>query len=243
MMFYLPVVLAALLAVTALAGRSAAQADLYMLGTTIPRDADFWYQNHFQDSLRPSFEIEFAGVYENPSTDAGLRGRVWTIASWEPHLHMSWVYHPSGSHASIVWREDVGDWGYGINQFVVDTLAGWVQLPPGPYGDSGWARLVGYDEADGFTGSVSSISGQLILLDGVPAVRIGTTEEETVFATVLIESIDEGTVTFRPEIPSDMHCGEEVTPDPEVPRYAAPTGAFLTEVRQPRFRLAYPKGC
>jgi hypothetical protein len=230
----------------AVAWQAPAQDHLYMLGTTIPAEADRWYQSHYEDTFATPFEIAFATVYEAPDTNAASLGELLTRAVWEPYLHMSWVFRPAQDGHDAVWREDVGDWGYGVNQYVVSTVPGWVQLPPGPHGNTGWVRLVGYRETNGFPGNVSSVVGELLYLENVEATLLDESmETHIVEGEVLIESIESGQVTFRPEIPSDMPCGEDVDPEAEYPVmfYRAPIAHFLDENLQPRFRLAYPKGC
>jgi len=222
-----------------------AQNDLLMMETTVSLAADRWYQLHYGDSLRTGFELPLAHVFARPDTEMPALGELLTVARWDPYLHFAWIYQPANSSERKVWREDIGDWGYGIDQFVVDTTAGWVQLPPGPYGPIGWARLLDYGETDGFQGSVGSIAGRLIDLDGVQAHVDGSGESRTVSGTMLIESIDDGTVTFRPEVPSDMPCSpeQELLPDPEVPHFRSPVSSFVTDDLRPKFALAYPKGC
>lgn len=222
-----------------------AQNDLLMMETTVSLEADQWYQLHYGDSLRTGFELPFAPVFARPDTEMPALGELLTVARWDPYLHFAWIYRAADSGETTVWREDVGDWGYGINQFVVDTAAGWVRLPPGPYGPIGWARLLDDGETDGFQGSVGSIAGRLINVDGVQAHVDDSGESRTVSGTVLIESIDGDTVIFRPEVPSDMPCSpeQELLPDPEVPHFRTPVSGFVTDDLRPRFALAYPKGC
>lgn len=238
-----PVVGALLLLCTA--GRTMAQGDLLMMRTTVPPEADRWYQNHYADSMRTNFEAGFARVFTAPEADARVLGGLSVVARWDDYLHFAWAYRPAGSGESVVWREDVGDWGYGIDQFVVDTVEGWVELPPGPYGGSGWVRLLSYGERDGFVGEVYSIAGRLVRLDSVDARAVGSAVQHVVSGTMMIESIVDSTVSFRPEVPSDMPCRpeEEGTPDPEVPHYRSALSNFVTTDRKPRFVIAYPKGC
>ncbi len=214
-----------------------------MLGTTVPIEADRWYMEHYADSLRPSFTKVFASVYPAPDTTVDKLGDLSVFANWEPYLHLGWGFRADSSQTEIVWREDVGDWGYGINEFVLDRRPGWVRLPPGPFGNEGWVRVVEYDQPNGFAGSVYSVVDNLLILDDVHATRAGTASTESVSGSVLIETIEAGWVHFRLEIPSDMPCGDEVAADPPMVRYVAPVSHFVTSEGRPKFWLAYPKGC
>lgn len=218
------------------------QDDLFIMEATVPMEATVWYQNHYGDSIDALPEWPFADVFAAPDPRAKRLGGLSVATRTEPYLHFAWTYRPDGQDQAVVWREDVGDWGYGIEVFVPDTVDGWIRLPPGPFGAEAWSRIADYSGDEGFPGYVYSIVGRLLHLSDVPA--SGHADETAVSGNVLVLSIDEGLVTFRPEVGSDMPCGEEVPEDElPIPVFTAPTSAFIAPSGEPKFRLAYPKGC
>jgi len=136
----------------------------------------------------------------------------------------------------------LGDWGYGVGFVVREwTRDGWTRLPDSAAARGGWMST----GTGGLRGGVGSPAGRVWRLESVEARRTSSGETVTVEAGVYwILAVEEGTVRFRPELPSDMACGRDVPPDPpDPPVYESAVEAFFAADGSPRLERAYPRGC
>lgn len=151
------------------------------------------------------------------------------------------LVRPADGGADRVLRT-LDDWGYGVGFVVREwTREGWARLPgsAGPRGS--WIST----ESGGLRGAVGSPAGRGWRLESVEARRTRTDETVVVEPGVYwILAVEEGTVRFRPELPSDMACGRDVPPDPpDPPVYEASVESFFGADGSPRLQRAYPRGC
>ena len=188
-------------------------------------------------------------MYGSPSRDFDPIGEITIEAVWVEDRFLDLVlgYGAAEADSVSVWRDRLGDWGYGIHQFVLQRRGDWVMLPPGPYGALGWVRVQAGAGGDGLPGRVVSLEGRLIEIDSMSALNMLTGDSTCIGRGVYyVTAADSEAVEFRPELPSDMPGGAsegrgELEAD-SLPLYRVPLGSMLGEDWQPRFEVAYPRG-
>jgi hypothetical protein len=165
-------------------------------------------------------------------THAGDQSRQLTIGlDFEPA-------HTPGERAS--WLESVGDWGYGIEHDGVRRSGDWIQLIGRPFPSPIWL----FTRTPSFGAHVDSVQGRLVALEPLEATGPTGAKVRIEAGTYLIQSIRNGVVSFRVELPSDMPCGEDVKPPPRPPAsMSAIASEFFNSDGTARFSLAYPRGC
>lgn len=144
-----------------------------------------------------------------------------------------------GSERHLRW---LGDWGYGVGFVVREwTEDGWVRLPGSVGVRGGWVST----ESGGLRGLVEGPSDRAWRFEALEARRTSTGEMVWIEpGSYWILQVVDGTVRFRPEIPSDMPCGRSLPPDPpDPPVYEASVAAFFGPDGRPKLERAYPKGC
>lgn len=139
--------------------------------------------------------------------------------------------------------DDAGDWGYGVTLALADTASHWIR-PIVPAMDSPlWLPRDQGGQGFGVM-EVYGLEGRLWRLGPVNgARRKDGTPAELPRGVYLVLDVTGGVIRLRPEVPSDMACGEDA-PDPEeVPTYTVALDRLVSPGRVPAVEKAYPKGC
>ena len=209
---------------------------------------DDWFRRHEGNaSLPPDTAWVLTRVHTAPRESAALRGTLRAVTrrrtrpDWPgPYTAIVLDYAPAGA-APVVWREDLGDWGYGIWLFVRRRAGSWVRLPSDPFGADAWVRVGG--EGGGLFGEVQPLDGQLVVFEAGVRAAGGVPMPEQAYAVIRADSV---AVEVRPEVPSDMPCETTVPPDPPLhtlPRFRIPTDSLFGAGGWPRLSAAYGRGC
>jgi hypothetical protein len=242
------------LALFVLIGRTTAQEilpvqeGLFIAEFTLPGEFEAWYSEHYCDAAEPDSTWILAPVYSAPNLNAERRGVVWAATRWRKqpgapsYLDSALEFHAAGNFDTVEWNSAVGDWGYGITFFSPRTSGSWALLPTGVFGRDAWIR-VEYDQSgSAFSGSVGSAVGRLVTLSGIGSDDAGMISDGKYY----VLDFDSTTVSFRPELPSDMDCGEDVAPDPpaqEIPTFQIPIALLFPDSKPPLLSITYGKGC
>ncbi|MBD3369441.1 hypothetical protein GF402_03650 [Candidatus Fermentibacteria bacterium] len=224
--------------------------DLLDLEIVVPLEIQWWYNQSHDDSAHPTNSWALANVYATPTEDSEPIGEFTVETVWAENNILKFVlgYRPAGRDSVIVWRDRLGDWGYGIHQFVLQKRDDWVLLPPGPYGEEAWIRVQDNAEGEGLYGRVVCLEGRLIEIDSMSVLSVGTGDSAKIDRQIyLVTSVDSQMVEFRPELPSDMPSGasDDLSEHPadSLPIYRVWLRRMLTVEGEPRFEIAYPRGC
>jgi hypothetical protein len=226
--------------------------DIRFLNIMLPEEAEKWYTDNYGNLQHPVKAWRIADVYSNPDSCSKILGYIWLVAQWisenEPRLAFRMEYESADSHDRLLWMNDkrISDWGYGINQFVLDVLGNWCHLPQGPFPPHAWINVV--QQGTGrLSGSSHSVVNELVLsFDSLAATNVRTKKEEFLYGNFMITQIAAHSIVCRPEIPSDMPCGDDNPVDPPkdaVPFYRIDSKAIIEEMIQLKVSTAYPKGC
>lgn len=223
---------------------------LYDVEFGLPGNAQNWYMKHANDSDRPTKSWPVTTVHSAPSENAPVIGKLTLETRWRHgnELDLVFVYHPAGTDSSVVWRDQLGDLFYDFHQFVLRRQENWVLLPPEPYGKAAWIPMQQTDDGPGLPGNINSLKNELVKFDSMPAVNVRSGDSTSIDAKVyFVTDIDSQRVTFRPELPSDMSCGDAAdssSPSPDaVPEYSVPLKQMVTNKGTSRFEVAYKRGC
>lgn len=228
----------------------AQQAGAFLVEFWLPEEFETWYAEHREDEARPNASWPLAPVYARPDSTAPRLGRIYAVTRWrtqpEPekpvYLDVVLEFRPEKPVRPVAWIDGVDDWGDGVHTATRRVAGPWILLPHGVFGGEAWVRVEAEPAGPGLAGHVESIQGQLLRLYAGSAVHgqpipsghyYGLREDST-------------TATLRPEVPSDMPCGDDVPPDPPpeaVPNYRVPISALFSSDGRPRFEVAYPEGC
>ncbi len=197
----------------------------------------------FRKHHRPR-TIRLGTVFSRPDTVSEPRGTLRADLRFSDNhgLHYALVFQSRSPSDTIprTWQETLDNWGYGKSFVVTRRRGSWVRFPRIAGGRPGWVHV----RAGPLTGHLNGVVGQVWDLEGTAEARnVATGRSRTVRGSVYIYEVDGGLVHFRPEVPSDMACGREVTDPDTVPRYRAPVAAFLDSRGVPRLKDAYPRGC
>jgi hypothetical protein len=198
-----------------------------------------------QQNFRPT-RVRVAIVRRRPLPDSQVVGQIVAslairkdVEQWG-HVGIGLEFEPEGSLAPMMWIADVGDWGYGIHFTGVVEHSGWINPSTKPFPDDAWVSTRTNPNFEGFSGSIEdSIVGlsPLELIDGRQKRLIPD-------GSYKILKIRNDTVWFRPEVPSDYPCGEDVKPPKKFPTtLKAPAAQFFEPDGTPRFQQVYTKGC
>jgi hypothetical protein len=219
----------------------------------LPIEVNDWYQQHRQDLTAPARRWVLASVHADPRKDATVIGKLTVEARWSDTKPLKLVlgYRPSQQDTTIIWREHIGDWGYGIHQFVLQRRGRWARLPPGPFGTSAWLFTRSQPGKDGVNGRISSIEKRLVEIGSMQVLNVPAGDSTTIDRDVyFVTRVDNRNVEFRPEKPSDMPCGAandrsgNMANQPgESALYRVPLQQMMTEDGEPRFDIAYRRGC
>lgn len=184
-----------------------------------------------------------APVYPEPEAvePAGwLAVRLQPRGAW-PYASMLFV-DQAGRQTTLI--DDVGDWGYGTNLDVSEARDGWIR--PGMLASVGGLWL-GTESGPGF-GVVDGpygLEGRLWRLGPLP---VGGPAGDPVVpeGVYMVLNVVDGTVRLRPELPTDMECGEPTdsaaaaaTP----PVYELALADLSDASGRPLVEVAYGKGC
>lgn len=185
--------------------------------------------------------VRLAPVWSGPTdSEPGgwLAARLATDGRWPRGVLL---YRTDG--LEIILRQDLGDWGYGVTLPLADTTSD--RLSPIFPQLSGSAWLPRSDARGWGVLAVFGLEGRLWRLDSVQGRRLSDGENvELPPGVYMALEVTGGHVVLRPEIPSDMPCGEIEEPDPEAPpAYEVPLERLVGPEGIPRVDVAYPKGC
>jgi hypothetical protein len=194
-----------------------------------------------------------ASVYAAPTKGATVIGDLTVEALWSDTKQLEIVLGCARAQedTTIIWSENLGDWGYGVHQFVLQRRGRWGRLPPEPFGTSAWLLTRGKMGKEGLNGRITSVEQRLVEVDAMQVLSVSDGENTTIDRDVyLVTRVDSQNVEFRPEKPSDMPCGvtEDRSRDKEDESggsvlYRVPLQRMMTEDGEPRFKVAYPRGC
>jgi hypothetical protein len=197
-------------------------------------------------------------VRSAPDAKAPQIGTIVVVSVYEPGApYLRFDYRAAGGRqATWLNREEIGDWGYGIE---VVTLA---KGKPSQGDQSTWIRLGGVTEpawlelppiltapAEGLEGELAPLTERICTFEArVPATNRVTRRTATLPSSVnyVVERVSGGQLWVRREVGADMPCADDDEKDvatPATPRYRVPIGAVFTKSGKPRLKLAYPKGC
>jgi hypothetical protein len=138
------------------------------------------------------------------------------------------------------WLENIGDWGYGIYVSGVRPRGTWVQLFGAPFPAETWLS----SESPSFAAHVEPITGSILSLQSVRATFPDGSRRRIPDGAYLITRSTRSAVAFRAEVPSDMACGEPISPPRRMPPILRTIPDELFDVDgSPRFAVVYQKGC
>ncbi len=198
----------------------------------------------FGEKMNP-IEWKLADVSESPDANGSIIGEIvaYLYVGSEKYsgLQIGLGFRPTGREDLVDWMRQIGDWGYGINFYIFRLVDNWIQLPSDPFPKSAWIRT----DNPNFNIRVYSIKDMLLRLPEVPSTNIESREQEQLLSgNYLIVDVTAKHVVVRPEIPSDMPCGEDITdPSPLPPTYEIDRKEMFDTNNKPRFFVAYPRGC
>lgn len=143
----------------------------------------------------------------------------------------------------VVVQEDIGDWGYGVTLPLADRTRGWVRLRVSHADAPLWLPADADDRGFGIV-DIYGLTGRLWRLGPVDGTG-GDGREVTVPEGVyFVLDVDDDAIRLRPELPTDMPCGEErAAPPGSVTEYSIPLDALEDPDGRLAVELAYPKGC
>lgn len=212
-----------------------------------PPEVDEWYQQHRQDLSDPARSWVLTSVYAGPRKDATIIGDLTAEARWSDARQLEIVlgYRPAQEDTTVIWREQLGDWDYGIHQFVLQRRARWGRLPPEPFGDSAWLLTQGQTGNEGLIGRITSLEQRLVEVDAMQALNVRTGNRTTIDRQVyFVTRVDNRSVEFRPELPSDMPCGARDDGSGRIAEkpdgrslYRVPLQQMMTKEGKPRFEV------
>lgn len=229
-----------------------------------PRFADLWIGGPLDSLYRAEFErlhaecppAEGACFSRDLDTTAVVLTRVWTgplslrSAGWlvtglrasGSRMYASLVYRPETGE-EVVLREDLGDWGYGVSLPLAGVTADRLGLSLPAMDEPLWISA-GQSRAFGVV-EVYGLQGRLWQLSSMPARRQADGVIVELDAGVyLILDVSRGLVRLRPEIPSDMACGQEVSSNPDdVPWFEVALDRLVGPDGLPMVEKAYGRGC
>lgn len=198
----------------------------------------------FDEKMSP-IEWKLADVSDSPDANGSIIGEIvaYLYVGSEKYsgLRIGLGFRPSGNKELVEWMRRIGDWGYGINFYILRHTDNWIQLPPDPFPNSAWIRT----DNPNFDIRVYSVKDMLLRLPEVSATNIKSWEQERLLpGNYLIVDITAKHVVLRPEVASDMPCGAEITaPLPLPPLYEIDIKEMFDTQDKPRFFIAYPRGC
>lgn len=214
----------------------------------VPGEIEVWFREYQSGRSQPDTSWAIAPVYARPDSTSDRTGTIHATIRWQsepdgrryPDSVIEFRPEPPGEPA--LWIEGSTDWGYGVLTETRRVAGPWVQLPSDVFGGEAWVQLRHEAPRTALSGSWKSVLDQLVSVQRVVGVG-GAVLPEGAYVAL---ATDSATVTFRPELPSDMACGQEVPPDPpadQVARYEVPISALFTEDGHARFAITYSKGC
>jgi hypothetical protein len=234
----------------------------------IPDEMDKWAQNEYQTrkllkkcgSYSSACFIEnikgqedkwkIAKIYSVPDSKSKVLGELMVVVRDSQWLGFGIDFIEVTKNKRKKWINDVGDWGYGIDHYVIDSKGRppkhdtsskgkWVLLPENPFPKGAWLNV---EEVDG---RVYSLKNRLVAFPSIIALNLTASRKEEISDGIyFIKEITDGEVIFRPEIPSDMPCGEDPVDPPksEIIFYEVSIQDLYIDghlILSP----AYPKGC
>jgi hypothetical protein len=233
------------------------EAGLFRLSFSFPDELNGWAQWDARGETLPDTSFVLARVHDRPREGAPVRGTVRAVTrrrsypepypeDARPQFYLDYAleYHPGGAAVPVVWVEQLGDWGYGVNTFVNGRAGAWARLPADPFGDGAWVR-VSRDGA-GLAGELEAAEGHLV--DFEPGAGADRTGAAVPGGTYLVTRADSAVVEVRQEVPSDFvaQCRDDAPPDPPastVLRFRMATPDLFDGGGRPRLSVAYPRGC
>ncbi len=187
--------------------------------------------------------VRLAPVFARPAATEPVG---WLVARLRPRG--AWPYAGllfvgvDGVEVPLI--DDLGDWGYGTTLDLVEARDDWVR--PWLLARAG-AYWLGPEQAPGL-GVVEGPFGleERIWSFGPLSASEAGNETEIPAGEYMVLEVRDGTVRFRPEIPTDMDCGEpidSVAAAAPVPIYEVPVSRLLDTTGRPVVEVAYGKGC
>lgn len=167
-----------------------------------------------------------------------IAARLRARGRW-PYAGLVFV-HAEGGEVPLI--DDVGDWGYGTTLDLLDARGEWIRPRMLEAAGGHW---IGPGPAPGL-GVVEGAYGLEGRLWRFESVSTASGAPEVPGGVYLVLEVAGGVVTFRPEIPTDMACGEPVdtaVSAAEVPVHRVPVARLLDPDARPRVEVAYPRGC
>ncbi len=240
-----------------------AQTDILFAELYLPDEIDRWYNQgeyprlsrlcDLGDRSTACYAREFrskewtlASLHASPTRNARQLGTLVAVGAYTPehHIHIRIDYQPPKGKR-VVWISNVGDWGYGLDLFVIGRRGSWLQLPPGPFPQPVWIQT----QRNGLSGGAGSIVGTVIAIaQGVQGVNASTGRRTELPAdrNYVIERITGGQAFVRQEVGADMPC-EGAEEEKEVPTATTPRFRVLKDLfdktGRPKVTIAYGRGC
>jgi hypothetical protein len=216
--------------------------EILLLTYNLPEEIVVWYDRNYQDpNAEGSWKL--CNVFKQPDSTAEITGEIWV----KYDKAMKWfsaIFKPKSSGNFLIWNEDIGDFGYGITEFVIESRNGFVKLTGKIFSGDAWIKLI---FNDGINGEVRSIIGGLYYMPEVKAADLSNKKEIRLTNEVYyIISKDETGYIIRKELPGDMPCGEETKEnidESKIPKYKVKFEDFFDNDERVIISLAYPKGC
>lgn len=215
-----------------------------MIEFSLSSEMERWYSTNWNNPTAQG-SWKMCNVYSAPDTSAEIAGSIYSEYSREIQNFILY-FRPEGSEELVVWNDSIGDWGYGIHTYSPETSENFVRLLPNPFPENSWVQI-DTKSKDALKGYTESLVGRLIHIQKMNALNLTTQNNMLIEqGNYMVLKFTGDTYLIRPEIPTDMPCGEEEIgefDDSMVVRYQVKFEKLVDKENKPRFKLAYPKGC
>jgi uncharacterized protein YecT (DUF1311 family) len=208
----------------------------------LPEKIENWYADN---NNNPDAEgiWKLCNLYDRPDSKAGIIGELW-LKYEKKNVNFSICFKPSKTLNYLTWKKDIGDWGYGVREFIIEINNGFAKLPGKVFSTDAWIPV---QKVDGLNGRVEPVTGELFYVPEIKATDLSNDKSIVLDnAVYLFLSKDEDGYIIRKEIPSDMPCGEDVveTKDKDkLKKYKIKIKDLFDKDGKVIISLAYPKGC
>jgi hypothetical protein len=208
----------------------------------LPEAIEQWY---IDNNNSPDAEgiWKLCDVYDHPDSTAKIIGELWL--KYEKKIaNFSICFKTSNNSNFITWEKDIGDWGYGVREFIIEINSGFAKLPGRIFPAEAWVEI---HNNNGLNGEVKTITGELFYIPEIKATDLSRNKSIVLAnAVYLVLSKDKDSYIIRKEIPSDMPCGDNIveTKDKDkLEKYKIELKDLLDNDGRVIISLAYPKGC
>lgn len=207
----------------------------------LPAELEKWYSENYEKNMLSQSWV-LCDIYSEPNSESDKIGRA--VAYYEPELSNFIVQFLSSDGTIKKELREIGDWGYGIHLNTIDTTEEFARLPDSYMGKSAWVIMGNRPQM--LNARVTSYVEQIVHLLTVKASDYPSGQLITLKSgNYVVEKYEKGMFIIRKEVPSDMPCGDEVTPTDlsKLARYKLSIKHLLNANGEFVIDIAYPRGC